>query len=127
MTERHKGAEDPAQDAARLEEIRQLTDDIKRLMRERIVGWRMQADLSGTEITKRVGELHSAHLKLVEQERIFYAKLGLDIEEDAIDYDEVRAEIGRGMGPLDGRGSHATEGRPCEAAGACGRDHGAGA
>lgn len=97
MTERHKGAGDPAQDAARLEEIRQLTDDIKCLMRERIEGWRTQADLSGTEITKRVGELHSAHLKLVEQERIFHAKLGLDLEEDAIDYDEVRAEIGRAL------------------------------
>ncbi len=97
MTDDTKGAGDPAQDAARLEEIRQLTDDIKRLMRDRIAGWRTQAELSGPEITKRVGELHSAHLKLVEQERIFHAKLGRDIEKDAIDYDAVRAEIGRAL------------------------------
>ena len=98
MTEQEKGAGDPAQDAAvRLDEIRRLTDDIKNLLRDRIADWRDQADLNPAEINKRIGDLHSAHLKLVEQERIFHAKLGLDTEKDAIDFDAIRADIGRAL------------------------------
>ena len=63
------------QDAARrLEEIRQLSDDLKDVLRARITQMRDERDLSPTEITKKLGELHSAHLKLIQQEEIFYQK-----------------------------------------------------
>ena len=96
MKDQHERTVQTVQDAARrLEEIRQLSDDLKDVLRARIIQMRDERDLSPTEITKKLGELHSAHLKLIQQEEIFHAKLGRPQEQDALDYDVLRAEIGR--------------------------------
>lgn len=78
-----------------LAEIQAITDGLKAFLRDRIAALQARPEMPAADLNKKIGELYSAHLKLVEQEKTFHAKLGLDPDADAVDYDVIRAEIGR--------------------------------
>jgi len=96
MTDEEKGAGPAAPgDDGRVAEINALTAEIRVLLQEMVKQAREDpAGARPAELLKKIGELHSAHLKVVEKEEAFHAKLARD-GADAIDYDRIRAEIGR--------------------------------
>ncbi len=81
-------------DAARLRELDTLAQDMRDVLKEMIALARTGADIKPADLIKKIADMHAAHLKVVQQEDVLHAKLGLK-EEDALDYDAIRAEIGR--------------------------------
>jgi hypothetical protein len=96
MTDETEGAGGPVpDDEARIVEIRALTADMRVLLQQMIAAARVDPrTVKPADLLKTLGELHSAHLKVLEKEEAFHAGLAKR-GAAAIDYDAMRAEIGR--------------------------------
>ncbi|WP_333713735.1 hypothetical protein [Yoonia sp.] len=96
MTDETRGAGGPVSDEeARLRELRVLTGDMRVLLQDMVQAARDDpAAVKPADLIRKLGELHSAHLKVLEKEEAFHARLGKDGGEP-IDYDAIRASIGR--------------------------------
>jgi hypothetical protein len=64
-------------------------------------------------ILDKLNILHAAHLQVVKAEGAFHDKIGKDPDEDAVDYDAIRSEVGCRLDRL--RDSLKAEGIPCDA------------
>lgn len=95
MTKKQKNTRTRVDSAAiRLAEMERLYQDIRDTlvaMKDRLG----KPDGASTkEVLTMVNELNAAHLKLVNAEDAFHAKIGTNPDIDAIDFDAIRVEIG---------------------------------
>lgn len=94
------GAGAPELAAARLAEIDALSRHIRKNLSD------MLAEVDGghspnlKELQNKLNELHAAHLKVLAAEDAFHARLGKTTDENAVDFDAVRTEIGRRLDRL---------------------------
>lgn len=80
--------------AERLAEIDRLTRSIRVLLEQMIAAFENGDNVSVKEVLNKLSELQAAHLKVITAEDTFHAKTGTDPDADAIDYDEIRCEVG---------------------------------
>ena len=96
MTDKKEtGATGSHRAAARVADIAALTADIRRLLTEMRDAARGGGGPLPKDLADKVAQLHAAHLKVVASEDMFHAKFGKTDADDAIDFDAVRADIGR--------------------------------
>ena len=113
MTDETKGADGSVPDEeARIMEIRALTADMRVLLQEMIAAARVDPKtVKPADLLKTLVDLHSAHLKVLEKEEAFHAGLAKH-GAAAIDYDAIRAEIGRKLDRIRAaRGAEGVSGR----------------
>ena len=98
MTKNRKGVAGTAPPVdPRLAEIDELTAQIRELLQEMVALARENpAALKPLEVLRKIAELQSAHLKVLEKEEAFHDKLRAQAAE-TIDYDLIRADIGRAL------------------------------
>ena len=95
MKERIEGGPDgPDLAADRVAEINRLSREIRERLAEMVEDLRTAKPADLKAICSKLDHVHAAHLKVVAAEDAFHAKLGTDPDADAIDYDEIRDEIG---------------------------------
>ena len=99
--------------AERLAEVDLLSREIRQLLQQMIAAFKMGEDVPLKEILNKLNQLHAAHLQVVAAEERFHAKLGDDPDEDAIDYDAIRFDVGCQLDRL--RQALMAEGFPCDA------------
>lgn len=86
--------------ADRRAEIDQLSLSIRDILKEMIAALQSNETTDMKPILSKLKELQSAHLQVLSAEDAYHAKLPSDPDEDAIDYDEIRREIGRRLDRL---------------------------
>lgn len=95
MTEQNTDAPGSAASAAvRLAEIDHLSESIRQVLRQMSDALDDQSGPFPTEILTTLNQLHAAHLKVLTAEDAFHAKLGKTADDDAIDFEAIRADIG---------------------------------
>lgn len=95
MTEKTMAGRDPVASAAeRLAEIEQLFQRLRLRLDQAIEAIGEPTSDTPATTLKKLDDLQAAHLKVLTAEDAFHAKLGQD-DANAIDYDAIRAEIGR--------------------------------
>ncbi|MCK0094209.1 hypothetical protein MWU60_01395 [Yoonia sp. F2084L] len=99
--------------AERLAEVDLLSRDIRKLLEQMIAAFKADEDVALKDVLTKLNQLHAAHLQVVTAEERFHAKLGSDPDEDAIDYDAVRFDVGCRLNRL--RQSLLADGFPCDA------------
>ena len=97
----------------RLAEVDLLSREIRKSLEQMIAAFKADEDLPLKEILSKLNQLHAAHLQVVTAEERFHAKLGTDPDENAIDYDAIRLDVGCRLDRL--RESLMAEGFPCDA------------
>jgi len=107
------GPDGPDLAATRLSEIDDLSQDIRIRLQEMADDLKVVSAANLNAITNKLDLLHAAHLKVLAAEDKFHAKVGIDPDQDAIDYGEVRAEIGSRLNRF--RESLMAEGFSCDA------------
>ncbi|EBA11377.1 hypothetical protein [Roseobacter sp. CCS2] len=80
--------------AERLAEVDVLSRDIRKLLEQMTAAFKAGEDVALKDVLSKLNQLHAAHLQVVTAEERFHAKLGTDPDEDAIDYDAVRHDVG---------------------------------
>lgn len=81
--------------AARLAEIRALTEDIRQTLTDMRMVLREPGGPKPKDLLTKLNELHAAHLKVLAAEDTFYAKIGKTGHEEPLDLEAIRADIGR--------------------------------
>ena len=107
------GPDGPDLAAARVAEIDRLSREIRGRLEEMAADLKEVTSTDLKAICTKLDLLHAAHLKVLAAEDAFHAKLGTDPDADAIDYDEVRDQVGCRLDRL--RESLLAEGFPCDA------------
>ena len=96
MTKKKKAGRDPVASAAeRLAEIEELFERLRLRLDQAIDAIGEPTSETPATTLKKLDDLQAAHLKVLAAEDVFHAKLGQDNDANAIDYDAIRAEIGR--------------------------------
>ena len=96
MTEQHTTAPDgAAMAAARLAEIDHLSERIRLVLTQMSDALDQDAGPFATEILTTLNQLHAAHLKVLTAEDVFHAKIGKTADDGALDFEAIRADIGR--------------------------------
>lgn len=109
MTNEHDAGRDPRSLAnARLAEIEKLFADIRSIIEVMMDELGEPRTDTPAKIIKKMDELTKAHLTVLNAEDAFHAKFGYSDDADKIDYDAIRADIGRQLDRI--RDSHRTEG-----------------
>jgi hypothetical protein len=99
--------------AERLAEVDLLSREIRKILKQMITAFEADEDVSPKDVLIKLNQLHAAHLQVLSAEDRFHAKLGDDPDEDAIDYDAIRLEVGCRLDRL--RKSLLADGFPCDA------------
>ncbi|MEL6684656.1 MAG: hypothetical protein AAFN63_03310 [Pseudomonadota bacterium] len=99
--------------AERLAEVDRLSRDIRQLLESMVAAVKAGEDVEIKTVLNKLNQLHAAHLQVLTAEDRFHAKIGEDPDADAIDYDEVRVEVGCRLDRI--RQSLLAEGFPCDA------------
>lgn len=84
--------------AARIASIDELTEDILQTLADLLEALRDADDKSGAkprDLLTKLNELHAVHLRVLAAEESFNAKFGKASDEDSVDFEAVRFEIGR--------------------------------
>ena len=79
----------------RVAEVDRLMLSVRKTLEEMIAALQAGKTTDAKAILSKVKEFQAVHLQLIASEDSYHAKLGVDPDEDAIDYDELRREIGR--------------------------------
>ena len=113
MYEENTARSDARRSAAdRAAEIDKLSRDIRARLEEMAADLKEVTSPNLKAICTKLDLLHAAHLKVLAAEDAFHAKLGIDPDADAIDYDAVRDQVGCRLNRL--RESLLAEGFPCD-------------
>lgn len=99
--------------AERLAEVDALSRSIRQLLEDKIAEFKAGGEVPIAEITKKLNELQAAHLKVLAAEDAFHAKIGKNPDDEAIDFDAVRVDVGCLLDRL--RTSLLAEEVPCDA------------
>lgn len=99
--------------AERLAEVDRLSRDIRQLLESMVAAVKAGEDVEIKTVLNKLNQLHAAHLQVLTAEDRFHAKIGEDPDADAIDYDEVRVDVGCRLDRI--RQSLLAEGFPCDA------------
>lgn len=86
--------------ADRVAEIDALSQEIRDRLREMTANVKEVTSANLNAITNKLDLLHAAHLKVLAAEDKFHAKTGADPDEHAVNYDEIRTDIGRQLDRL---------------------------
>ena len=81
--------------AKRLAEIDTLYEEIRSTLEQMRASMKESSDFKPKDLLNKLSELQSAHLKVLAAEDSYHDKIGKNPDEDAIDFDAIRAEIGR--------------------------------
>ncbi|SFS07935.1 hypothetical protein SAMN05444714_0976 [Yoonia litorea] len=79
----------------RLAEINKLFHAIRQTLEEMLEQLRAGEGTKPADVLKKIGELQTAHIKVLEQEKAYHDSLGQKDGPEALDFDAIRAEIGR--------------------------------
>jgi hypothetical protein len=80
--------------AERLAEITRLSEGIRRTLSDMADALDQKTGPTPKDVLTKLNELHAVHLKVLIAEDAFHAKLGKTTDDDAIDFDAIRTEIG---------------------------------
>lgn len=95
MTKKRKNARKRVAPAARrLAEMQILYQNIRDTLTEMTDRLGKPDGATPKDVLSKIDQLNAAHLKLVSAEEAFYAKIGDNPDDDSIDYDAIRADIG---------------------------------
>ncbi|MEM9786612.1 MAG: hypothetical protein AAF801_08925 [Pseudomonadota bacterium] len=98
MTERYeRGGADPDDAAARVEELRKLYCRTKATLDQMLDALGTAEEGTPKAVLSKLNELESVHLKLLHAEEAFDAKQRERDGTAEVDFDRVRAEIGRAL------------------------------
>ncbi len=96
MTEQQPNVPAGAVPAAdRLAEITQLSEGIRRTLSQMTDALDQHTGPTPKDILNKLNELHAVHLKVLAAEDAFHAKIGKTKDDDAVDFDIIRVDIGR--------------------------------
>ncbi len=80
--------------ADRLAEIKQLSERIRRTLSDMADALDQKTGPTPKDVLTKLNELHAVHLKVLTAEDAFHAKLGKTADDDAIDFEAIRTDIG---------------------------------
>jgi phosphoenolpyruvate-protein kinase (PTS system EI component) len=89
------GRDPPTLAADRLSEIETLFEMIRKALQQAVAEIGEPTAEMPKAIKKRLDDLIEAHLKILSAEDAFHAKIEKIEDGEAVDYDAIRAEIGR--------------------------------
>ncbi len=85
----------PVLAAERLAEIDELSRRIRKNLAEMLADADCAPGPTPKELQNKLNELHAAHLKVLAAEDAFHAKIGKNPDDDAVDFEAMRIDIGR--------------------------------
>ena len=80
--------------ADRLAEIKRLSERIRRTLSDMADALDQKTGPTPKDVLTKLNELHAVHLKVLTAEDAFHAKLGKTSDDDAIDFEAIRTDIG---------------------------------